>query len=66
MSTFFRHLCELVLRHQMRVSNYFFNSFYSVGGFSPVKYYRFIYHSWMTLILIHANFKILVANYYLT
>ncbi len=26
---FFRHLCELVLRHQMRVSNYFFNSFYS-------------------------------------
>ncbi len=28
---FFRHLCELVLRHQMRVSNYFINSFYSVG-----------------------------------
>jgi hypothetical protein len=28
---FFRHLCELVLRHQMRVSNYFVNSFYSVG-----------------------------------
>ena len=27
---FFRHLCELVLRHQMRVSNYFVNSFYSV------------------------------------
>jgi hypothetical protein len=26
---FFRHLCELVLRHQMRVSNYFVNSFYS-------------------------------------
>ena len=26
---FFRHLCELVLRHQMRVSNYFINSFYS-------------------------------------
>jgi hypothetical protein len=25
---FFRHLCELVLRHQMRVSNYFVNSFY--------------------------------------
>ncbi len=28
---FFRHLCELVLRHQMRVSNYFVNSFYSVN-----------------------------------
>ncbi len=27
---FFRHLCELVQRHQMRVSNYFVNSFYSV------------------------------------
>jgi hypothetical protein len=27
---FFRHLCELVLRHQMQVSNYFVNSFYSV------------------------------------
>ncbi len=26
---FFRHLCELVLRHQMQVSNYFVNSFYS-------------------------------------
>ncbi len=29
---FFRHLCELVLRHQMRVSNYFVNSFYSAGS----------------------------------
>jgi hypothetical protein len=27
---FFRHQAELVLRHQMRVSNYFVNSFYSV------------------------------------
>ncbi len=27
----FRHLCLLVLRHQMRVSNYFVNSFYSVA-----------------------------------
>jgi hypothetical protein len=27
---FVRHLCLLVLRHQMRVSNYFVNSFYSV------------------------------------
>jgi hypothetical protein len=27
---FFRYLCELVLRHQMRVSNYFVNSFYSL------------------------------------
>jgi hypothetical protein len=26
---FVRHLCVLVLRHQMRVSNYFVNSFYS-------------------------------------
>ncbi len=29
-ANFFRHLCELVLHHQMRVSNYFVNSFYSV------------------------------------
>ncbi len=28
---FVRHLCLLVLPHQMRVSNYFINSFYSVG-----------------------------------
>ncbi len=28
---FFRYLCELVLRHQMRVSNYFVNSFYSAS-----------------------------------
>jgi hypothetical protein len=27
---FFQYLCELVRRHQMRVSNYFVNSFYSV------------------------------------
>jgi hypothetical protein len=27
---FFRYLCILVLRHQMRVSNYFVDSFYSV------------------------------------
>ena len=27
---FVRHLCVLVLRHQMQVSNYFVNSFYSV------------------------------------
>jgi hypothetical protein len=32
---FFRHLCELVLRHQMRVSNYFVNSFYSVCSNGP-------------------------------
>jgi hypothetical protein len=31
---FFRHLCRLVLRHQMPVWNYFVNSFYSVV--SPV------------------------------
>ncbi len=29
---FGRHLCVLVLRHQMRVSNYFVNSFYSVSA----------------------------------
>jgi hypothetical protein len=29
---FVRHLCVLVLRHQMRASNYFVNSFYSVLG----------------------------------
>ena len=28
---FVRHLCVLVLRHQMRVSNYFVNSFYREG-----------------------------------
>ncbi len=28
-ANFVRHLCVLVLRHQMRVSNYFVNSFYS-------------------------------------
>ncbi len=27
---FVRYLCVLALRHQMRVSNYFVNSFYSV------------------------------------
>jgi hypothetical protein len=36
MSETFLHLCELVLRHQMRVSNYFVNSFYSV--LSPLRY----------------------------
>jgi len=29
---FVRYLCLLVLHHQMRVSNYFVNSFYSVGA----------------------------------
>ncbi len=29
---FVRHLCRLVLRHQMPVWNYFVNSFYSVQG----------------------------------
>jgi hypothetical protein len=29
---FVRYLCVLVLRHQMRVSNYFVNSFYSVAS----------------------------------
>jgi hypothetical protein len=28
---FFQHLCELVLRHQMRVLNYFVNSYYSAA-----------------------------------
>jgi len=34
--TQFRHLCELVLRHQMRVPNYFVNSFYSEGFIAGV------------------------------
>jgi hypothetical protein len=29
---FVRHLCRLVLRHQMPVWNYFVNSFYSVSA----------------------------------
>ncbi len=29
---FVRHLCRLVLRHQMPVWNYFVNSFYSANG----------------------------------
>jgi hypothetical protein len=33
---FVRHLCLLVLRHQMPVSNYFVNSFYSVALFIPI------------------------------
>ncbi len=31
---FVRHLCRLVLRHQMPVWNYFVNSFYSVEVFN--------------------------------
>jgi hypothetical protein len=38
---FFRHLCELVLRHQMQVSNYFVNSFYSVGEL-PATFRKFV------------------------
>ncbi len=41
---FFRHLCELVLRHQMRVSNYFVNSFYSVVNFRTR---RFFVYKWV-------------------
>ena len=33
---FVRHLCRLVLRHQMLVWNYFVNSFYSVRIRDPV------------------------------
>ncbi len=33
---FVRYLCVLVLRHQMRVSNYFVNSFYSVQPYSCI------------------------------
>ncbi len=40
---FFRHLCELVLRHQMLVSNYFVNSFYSaVAGVLDEPYSQLI------------------------
>ncbi len=38
---FFRYLCVLVLRHQMRVSNYFVNSFYSVAAVLPTVSYLF-------------------------
>jgi hypothetical protein len=40
---FVRHLCELVLRHQMLVSNYFVNSFYSAEQlpFSALYYRHF-------------------------
>jgi hypothetical protein len=31
---FVRHMCRLVLRHQMPVWNYFVNSFYSVMVYS--------------------------------
>ncbi len=44
---FFRHLCELVLRHQMRLSNYFVNSFYSVADL------RFPY----TMLTLQTSFK---------
>ncbi len=40
---FVRHLCLLVLRHQMRVWNYFVNSFYSVS--SPPPWFRGEAHS---------------------
>jgi len=33
---FVQYLCVLVLRHQMRVSNYLVKSFYSVGGRAPL------------------------------
>jgi hypothetical protein len=33
---FFRHQCELVLRHQMQVSNYFVKFFYSVVGYASI------------------------------
>ncbi len=33
---FVRHLCRLVLRHQMPVWNYFVNSFYSVAGYCAI------------------------------
>jgi hypothetical protein len=39
---FFRHLCELVLRHQMRVLNYFVNSFYSVPTLNGAIQYIYI------------------------
>jgi hypothetical protein len=37
---FVRHLCLLVLGHQMRVSNYFVNSFYSVMYLPASKTFR--------------------------
>ncbi len=40
---FFQHQAELVLRHQMRVSNYFVNSFYSVSTLSAGAYPATLY-----------------------
>jgi hypothetical protein len=42
------HLCELVLRHQMRVSNYFVNSFYSVVAW-PLRLNGFSQFPWSAL-----------------
>jgi hypothetical protein len=50
---FFRHLCELVLRHQMRVSNYFVNSFYSVGG--PSSYVTLQLRSTLNFLIYEEN-----------
>jgi hypothetical protein len=40
---FFRHQAELVLRHQMRVSNYFVKFFYSVPSKLPSKIFERTY-----------------------
>ncbi len=52
----FRHLCELVLRHQMRVSNYFVNSFYSVWGTNLWSKWRGVKR--MTRFSVHFNVHI--------
>jgi hypothetical protein len=44
---FVRHLSVVVLRHQMRVSNYFVNSFYSVGC-SDFLFIIYILYNWIT------------------
>jgi hypothetical protein len=44
---FVRHLCRLVLRHQMPVWNYFVNSFYSVCYVTEIEGYRTVpIYSW--------------------
>jgi hypothetical protein len=44
---FFRYLCVLVLRHQMPASNYFVNSFYSVGWCGVAQLDGVAWLSWM-------------------
>jgi hypothetical protein len=46
---FVRHLCRLVLRHQMPVWNYFVNSFYSARTLVKLNYVILSLHSFLIL-----------------